>query len=135
MCAYFQHLKHVDVEIAFILLAFVIGMCNLFVYCYFGMLANESFQNMAECLYESKWHELTLDMKKATLLMIQNMHKPIYYHGFGVAVLNHETFIKVNRIEIFFHGNNLLIICFLLFRFQFLRGVFTYYMAFKTLNE
>lgn len=56
---------------------------------------------MAECLYEdSNWRELSLDLQKATLMMIQNMQIPIYYNGFGVAVLNLEAFVTVRKVDL-----------------------------------
>lgn len=74
------------------------GLSNLFVYCYFGKLATKSFESIADCLYETNWQDLPIDMQKHFILMIANYQKPIYYHGFGIAVLNLETFVKV-RIQ------------------------------------
>lgn len=73
---------------------------SLFVYCFFGKLATTSFEEMANCTYESNWQQLRVDLQTYLILMIGNMQRPIYYHGFGVAVLNLETFCKVT--EIFF---------------------------------
>lgn len=81
-------------------------MFNLFMYCYFGMMATESFRNMAECLFESNWLELPIDLQKAILLMIQNIQKPIYYHGFGLSILNLQTFVNVNINENCPYENN-----------------------------
>lgn len=52
---------------------------------------------MAECLYETNWQDLSVDLQKYSILMISNMQKPRFHHGFGVAVLNLETFTQVSN--------------------------------------
>lgn len=84
---------------------------NLYFCCFFGKLASESFEKMSDCLYESKWQELSIDLKKHLLFMITNAQRRHYYHGFGIAVLNLDTFCKV------------------------LKTVFTYYMMLKTITS
>lgn len=90
---------------------------------------------MADCLYNAKWYELTCGMQKDVMFLIQNMQRPIYYHGFGIIVLNLETFIKVkiifsavkSLIEVSIYEKHL--------HFQLSRAVLTYYMLFKTLTN
>lgn len=60
------------------------------------MLATESYEDMIDRLYECKWHELPISLQKYFILMIQNAQQPVYYHGFGVALLNMQTFTKVS---------------------------------------
>lgn len=72
-----------------------LGVLNLFLYCFFSKLAAESFEKFAECLYECEWHGLPNDLLKYFMVMIANTQKPMFYHGFGVAILNLETFSKV----------------------------------------
>lgn len=43
------HSQRIEFELTHLLFVVTTGIYNLFVYCYFGMLATESFQNMAEC--------------------------------------------------------------------------------------
>ncbi|XP_055309884.1 odorant receptor 82a-like [Sitodiplosis mosellana] len=100
-------IKDIDSRIIIVLIGFFCGLSNLFVYCYFGKVANESFSEMNDCLYESNWHNLPLDLQKWLPLLIKNTQKPIFYHGFGVAVLQLETLQKL------------------------LKTVFTYYMTLK----
>lgn len=73
---------------------------NLFFYCYFAKLATESFLKMGDSLYESNWTELPFELQKYLIVMIGNMQLPMYYHGFGVAVLNLETFTSVSKIRL-----------------------------------
>lgn len=73
------------------------GMVNLFIYCFFGKMTTENFANMPDYLYfDMKWHKLSVKLQTYIVLMIQNMHKPIFYHGFDVAVMNLNTFLQVS---------------------------------------
>lgn len=77
---------------------FSAGLSVIFIYCVFGKLATESLLSMSDRLYESNWCELPVDFQKHFILMIQNTQKPLFYHGFGVAVLNLETFTKASKM-------------------------------------
>lgn len=85
-----------DSSVAVILLASSSSLSNLFIYCYFGKLATESFEQMSDCLYyDFVWHNLPNKLQKYLVVMIANMQKPIFYRGFHFAVLNLNTFIQV----------------------------------------
>lgn len=73
----------------------MVGVSNLFVYCFFGKVATESFATMADSLYEANWQNLPIELQKYFILMIANANRPLYYHGFNIAILNLETFSKV----------------------------------------
>lgn len=94
-----QHMFHHKDKIGFSLLPLVTGvMCgssNLFLYCFFGKWATESYANMTYYVYEADWPSAPVATQKYFILMIANMQRPLYYHGFGIAVLNLETFAKV----------------------------------------
>lgn len=75
----------------------MVGISNLFVYCYYGKMATESFEKLNDCVYDVNWYELPIGLQKYFILMIQNTQRPIFYYGFGVAVLNLETFTDVSR--------------------------------------
>lgn len=75
----------------------MVGVSNLFLYCFFGKLATESYAVIADHMYESNWRTLSVDLQKYFILMIGNGHRPVFYHGFGIAILNLETFAKVRR--------------------------------------
>lgn len=70
------------------------GLFLLF-YCFFGHLATDCYLNMADCLYDSEWYKKPLKLQKYYLLTIQNAQKPCFYHGFGMATLNLNTYGKV----------------------------------------
>lgn len=74
----------------------IISLCNLFTYCFFGKLATESFESMADCVFETNWPEFPIEQQKNVILLISNMQKSLYYHGFEVAILRLETFTKVS---------------------------------------
>lgn len=90
-----QQSSGMDFDILILVEAGLIALFNLFMYCYFGRVATESFENMADTLYESKWRELPNGLQKFFILMIACMQQPLYYHGFNVAYLNLQTFCKV----------------------------------------
>lgn len=84
-----------DANIFILMLGLSTAAVNLFAYCFFGKLATESYSGMATSLFESNWQLLSLKMRKYVILMIGNAQRPLYYHGFQLAVLDLETFLKV----------------------------------------
>lgn len=80
--------------------AFSVSMGNLFVLCYFGLIASESYEKMSTCLYESIWYEHPVESQKYLVLMVQNIQKPIYYSGFGISNLELEKFTDVSRTTV-----------------------------------
>lgn len=75
------------------------GLVNIFLYCYYGKLATESFEDMSNCLYEFKWRKLPVKQQKYIIPMMANAQRPLYYHGFGIVILNLETFCNVRKIR------------------------------------
>lgn len=98
ICYEFQQLQHLDYNILILMMAVMASYSNLLLYCYFGKMASESYEKMAHCLFESKWYEHPLLLQKYFILMIGNSQRRIYYHGFGIAVLQLETFSSVIKI-------------------------------------
>lgn len=70
----------------------------MFIFCYYGKIATESFENMADTLYEASWPDLPIELQKYFIVMIGNAQQPLYYHGFGMAILNLQTFTKVSKL-------------------------------------
>lgn len=73
----------------------------LFLYCFAGGIATGSYQKIESRLCNSNWYEYPIDAQKYILMMLQNSQLPIYYDGFGVAILSLETFGNVNSNELF----------------------------------
>lgn len=92
----FQQIRNTGFEIFIYTLGVLCGSANLFLYCFFGKLASDSFAKMADCLYEYNWYELPFDLEKYFIIMIANAQKPLFYDGFGVLVLNLQTFTNVS---------------------------------------
>lgn len=92
----FQQLEHVDSEVFIILLVSFTAMFNLFMFCLFGKLATDGYEKMGDCLYESNWRKLPIQMQDFLVLMIGNSQRRIYYRGFGFITLDLETFSKVS---------------------------------------
>lgn len=115
------------------IMAMIVGATDLFVYCFFGKLATDSHTNMANCLYECNWSDLSTEHQRVLIVMIANMQTPLFYHGFGMATLNLETFIKVNPSEV---SEQIIRLDHILYFFlQYIKTVYTFYMMFKTLSE
>lgn len=76
------------------------SLSNLFLYCYFGKQATESFNKMTDALYESKWLDFTPKERKYFVIAITNTQRPLYYHGFNIMVLNLESFTNVRHFSL-----------------------------------
>lgn len=124
-------MNDIDSRIIIVLIGFFCGLSNLFVYCYFGMVANESTLKMNDCLYDSNWYGLPLDLQKMFPFLIRNTQQPLFYHGFGVVPLQLETLQRVSWFILTTDISNLdknfgKTSC-----FQLLKTVFSYYMTLK----
>lgn len=98
-----------SLDVVLLLVAGMVATANLFLYCFFGAMGTESYEQMAICLYKSKWYERPTHLQKYFIIMIGNMQRPLYYHGFGLAILNLQTYSTVNSFDF------LMKICFLIF--------------------
>lgn len=95
-----QQLKDPDFGILIVLCLTTLALGNLFIYCYFGKISTDSFANMSDFVYSKvKWYILPSKLQKYVILMIGNMDRPLFYHGFQVAVVDLNTFVIV-RITI-----------------------------------
>lgn len=83
----------------------------LFLFCFYGKLATESFLGICDSAYEANWLDLPTHLQKYFIIIIGNAQIPLYYHGFDIAVLNLETFMKM------------------------MRTVMSYYLMFRTITE
>lgn len=92
---FFYQMKHLDYGIVLLSQAMMLGVSMMFVYCYYGEMANDSFQRMADALYESNWLNLPFHLQKYYVLMMPNAQRSLYYHGFHVCDLSLSTFAKV----------------------------------------
>lgn len=100
MCLFpptFQHLRDFDTSVIHYINAVVLSSSNLFVYCFFGLLASESHLKMVFCLYSCDWTRIPIEYQKYLILMIANIQKPIRYRGMKVFVLDLETFCSVSN--------------------------------------
>lgn len=79
----------------------IAGFCTVatspFLYCLWGKNGGDSYAKMADRLFESDWHHFPVKLQKYFVIMIANMHRPLYYNGFGIAVLDLETFRNVSE--------------------------------------
>lgn len=71
------------------------SLSNMFLFCYFGRRATDSFENMTDVLYHSKWTEFSPKFRKYFIIAIGNTQRPLYYHGFKIMKLDLESFTQV----------------------------------------
>lgn len=96
---FFQQFNHIYFEVVVLLMVMFVGLSNLFLYCFLGKLATDSFEEMADCLYNSNWMVLPVQLQKYLIIMIENIQQPICYHGFKIINLDLITFITVREIR------------------------------------
>lgn len=75
----------------------IIGFFKIFLYCLFGRLATDQFDELSNYLFDSDWPNLPVKLQKYYILMLANVQQPHYFDGFGVLVLDLETFRKVRE--------------------------------------
>lgn len=92
---WFKQLKHIDANVLALSHAATVSLSNIFLYCFFGKMTTESYEQAADSLYDFDWHELPLKYRKYLVIMMIDAQQSLEYSGFGVAVLNLETFRKV----------------------------------------
>lgn len=91
----FQQHEQIDYDLGILLVMASTCVLTLFIFCYFGKLATESYEKMADSLYKCNWHEFPTGQQRYLVTMIHNAQMPLYYHSMRVAVLDLETFCKV----------------------------------------
>lgn len=92
----FQYLNSLDLGVLNILLGTSISFFNIFACCYGGQIANDSYAEMANYLFESSWQTLPLNLRKYLIIMITNAQKPLFYHGLGLAIVDLQNFTNVS---------------------------------------
>lgn len=70
---------------------------NLFLLCYFGQQATDSFGRMSDALYETNWLNFEPKLQKYFLIAIQNAQQPLFYNGFSIMTLNLESYTQVSK--------------------------------------
>lgn len=88
-------MKEIDLNITILILETLGGLTNLFCFCYFGKISSESFEHIADCLYDANWYEMPYELQKNFIMMIRNAEIPLYYHGLNLVILNLETYFEV----------------------------------------
>lgn len=57
-----------------------------------------------KAIYDATRQELPGEFQKYFIDMIRSAQKPLYYDGFGLVIVNLETFAKVNGCFFMFEG-------------------------------
>lgn len=59
------------------------------------MMSTQYYEQMIDVLYETQWYSMPVRLQKCLIPVIASMQKPLYYSGFGIAVLNLEMLALV----------------------------------------
>lgn len=96
-------MQHFDSDAVTTIVAASVMMSNIFIYCYFGQLVTDSYEMMTDCVCNMDWYKQPNKTQKYFILMIANMQKPVYFHGFEITRLDLNTFVNVNNDHISRH--------------------------------
>lgn len=91
-------MQHPDMNLYMITVSTTGSGSVLFLNCYFGEKAANSYLDMAQHFYMmSAWYKLPIDLQRYYVLMMANAQRPTYYDGLGIAYLNIPTFGRVRQ--------------------------------------
>lgn len=93
----FQQVQHLNFDAPFVILEIFICASQMFLYCYFGQLATDSFQNLDDFLFDLNWFNFSIEQQKCINLILLNSQKPLIYHGFGIVKLDLQSYTKVTK--------------------------------------
>lgn len=88
-------MQHPDFELFVLFISLAVATGNVYLFCYFGKLSTQSFENISGYIYNSNWQLLDIDLKKYIILMIKSTQPRLAFHGYGMFILNLETFTQV----------------------------------------
>lgn len=154
-----QKVQDIDFDISLLFIALSTGGLSVFLFCFYGKMATQSYEQIYDALCEYNWHELPIGLQKYILFMMLNIQKPLRYRGF-IFALDLETFSKVSTFSLYLWMKSFLILYvhwqlnkFLFFYFYWkwqpgnilfkklsiffqktMKTVITYYMMFKTIT-
>lgn len=97
--AFFKVLQKFSLNIGVLFACVIVSGSNLFLYCHFGSRSTQTSLAYANLIYDSEWFQLPTELQKFIIVMIANAQRPLFYHGFGVARLNLDTFCSVNFLS------------------------------------
>lgn len=118
------------------IVALAYGLPLLYAYCYVGKHSTDCYLAFADYLYQSNWMILPVELRRTFIFMIAHAQRPVYYHGYHVAILNFELFAKVNISFAFFkHFSAIIIIIIFFLILQMMNTIVRCYLMFKTCSE
>lgn len=71
----------------------------LFIYCFFGQLITTKCAKVAEYAYGSAFYKYPLHLQMHTLFTLQRAQRPFYITGFTLAKCSLDSFTKVNYVQ------------------------------------
>lgn len=97
-CFIVQAMKHLDLNVLLLIIAFQMATGIVFLYCFTGSMATEQFFRYGNVSFESDWYKFPIELQKYVLLIIANAQQPKIFNGFSIIDLNLLAFTKVNSV-------------------------------------
>lgn len=91
----FQHSDYLSFDVCSYLLMIFISILSVYVYCYFGKMSTDCFEQLVDCIYTANWLGQNSNSRKILILIMTNAQQPLYYHGFHIIIINMATFTQV----------------------------------------
>lgn len=94
-------LEHLSSKIFLVVLTILLSTITIYLYSSHGSKTTETFFKYSDSMYISGWANLSPNLRKYVLLIIQNGQIQHEYSGYGLIQLNLESFANVcnNRLK------------------------------------
>ncbi|GAB0092572.1 hypothetical protein DMENIID0001_075770 [Sergentomyia squamirostris] len=78
----------------------VMMISQIFMLCYFGQIIRDCSDDMAQCLYETRWYELHIVDQKDLLMLMVRFQYPIKVETFGFGAISIYTFVQIFKASV-----------------------------------
>lgn len=82
-------------------LGILMNIWYILVHCVLGKLVTDRFARVPNHLFNTKWYDLPVEVQKHFILLLANTQQPLFFHGFGIYILDLEKFASVSGIFYF----------------------------------
>lgn len=120
------------VELSHMTLPCSIIIPSLYLFCHFGNLVTQRFEDVGSQISQLAWYKLPLRSQKDYILILALTQKKVYINGFGNARCTREVFMKVNYTYIISTWEELN--WWIPTYFQIMNKTWSYFMVLKSLS-
>lgn len=83
--------------------AMIVGISNLFVYCYFGQKVTTKFATVADECYDVQWYAYPLEAQMRVKMMVMRSQRPFSFRGYFISSCSLATFQSVSYHTLSYH--------------------------------